>query len=93
VGGIPLWLVCLWLLFSTTFMHSLFWLRRCLWLAAPLAAVLGPASYWFGANLTGAELRTPLLTSLAIMAGGWALLFPAGIYLAAKLDSTRMEKR
>jgi hypothetical protein len=93
VVGIPLWLVCLWLLFATTFMHSLLWLRRCLWLAAPLAALLGPVSYWFGSNLTEAELRAPLLASLAIMAAGWALLFPAGIYLAARLDSTPVEAR
>ena len=90
-AGIPIWLVCLWLLFATTFMHSLLWMRRFLWLAAPLAAVLGPLSYWFGANLTEAELRTPLLTSLAIMAVGWAVLFPAGIFLAGRTNSTRIE--
>jgi len=93
IAGLPLWLVCLWLLFSTTFMHSLLWLRRFLWLAAPLAAVLGPASYWFGSNLTEAELRAPLPASLAIMAAGWALLFPGGIYLAAKFDSAHKEIR
>jgi hypothetical protein len=88
--GIPLWLVCLWLLFATTFTHSLLWLRRYLWLAVPLGGVFGPLSYWFGANLTDAELRTPVVASLAIMAAGWALLFPCGIYYAAKL---RLEPR
>jgi len=91
--GIPLWLVCLWLLFSTTFMHSLLWLRRHLWLAVPLGAVFGPASYWFGANLTEAELRLPVIESLAIMAAGWALLFPCGIYYAARLESANAEPR
>lgn len=93
VLGIPPWLVCLWLLFATTFMHSLLWLRRYLWLAAVLAAVLGPASYWLGSSLAAAELRAPLPVSLAIMAAGWALLFPGGIYLAARLDSTAGEAR
>jgi hypothetical protein len=93
IFGIPLWLVCLWLLFATTFMHSLLWLRRYLWLAALLAAVLGPVSYWLGSNLTEAELRAPLPASLAIMAVGWALLFPAGIYYAGKVNSTPTEIR
>jgi hypothetical protein len=91
LAGIPLWLVCLWILFATTFMHSLLWLRRFPWLAAVLAAVLGPASYWFGCNLTEAELRAPVLASLAIMAAGWALLFPAGIYAASRVDSNPAE--
>ena len=91
--GIPLWLVCLWLLFATTFMHSLLWLRRYLWLAIPLAAVFGPASYWFGANLTDSELRLPVIESLAIMAAGWALLFPCGIYYAAKFKPVIAETR
>jgi hypothetical protein len=89
LAGLPLWLVCLWLLFATTFMHSLSWLRRYLWLAVPLAGVFGPASYWFGANLTDAELRAPVIVSLAIMAAGWALLFPCGICYAAKLKEPR----
>jgi hypothetical protein len=95
--GIPLWLACLWLLFATTFMHSLLWMRRYLWLAAIMAAVLGPMSYWFGANLTDAELRLPVIASLAIMAAGWAVLFPCGIYYAAylrqKSDSIALESR
>ena len=86
--GIPLWLVCLWMIFATTFMHSLLWLRRFPWLAALLAAAFGPASYWIGTNLTEAELATPLYLSLAIMAAGWALLFPTGIYFAARLTAT-----
>ena len=89
--GLPLWLVCLWALFATTFSHSLFWLRGYLWLAAPLAAVLGPASYWFGTNLTDAELGSPLMVSLAVMAAGWSLLFPLGIYLAGSFAAVRKE--
>jgi len=85
--GIPLWLICLWLLFATTFMHSLFWLRQRLWLAALFAALLGPASYWAGSNLSTAQLAQPMLNSLAIMAAGWALLFPCGIYYAGKLKT------
>ena len=85
--GIPLWLVCLWMLFATTFMHGLFWMNRHLPLAVIFAAVLGPASYWLGSNLTDAELGLPLMTSLLIMAVGWAALFPCGIYYAGRLKT------
>ena len=85
--GIPLWLVCLWLLFATTFMHGLFWLSRRLWLAVIFAGVAGPATYWLGANLADVQLGIPVLTSLIVMAIGWAVLFPCGIYYAGKLKS------
>lgn len=82
VFGIPIWLICLWLLFATTFEYCLGWLKRYLWLAVVLAAILGPSSYWFGASLSDASIATPVLTSLMVMAGLWALFFPAGIYFA-----------
>jgi hypothetical protein len=56
-------------------------------LAVIFAAIFGPASYWAGSKLTDAELGLPLMTSLLIMAVGWALLFPCGIYYAGKLKS------
>ena len=82
--GIPVWLICIWILFATTFMHGLAWLNRYLWISALLAAALGPASYWFGARLSEANFGTPILTSLLVMACGWAALFPAGIYLTRR---------
>ena len=85
--GIPVWLVCLWLLFATTFMHALFWMSRHLPLAMVFAALMGPASYWLGSNLTNAEFGPPLLTSLLFMSVGWALLFPCGMYYAGRLKS------
>ena len=85
--GIPLWLVCLWILFATTFMHALAWLGRYLWLAGLLAAVFGPASYWFGVELTDAYFEVPILTSLLVMALGWSTLFPAAIYLSRRYQS------
>lgn len=84
--GIPVWLICLWVLFATTFMHSLSWLSRYLWIAAFLAAVLGPASYWIGSELSDAYFGTSILTSLVIMAAGWSTLFPAGIYLTHRYN-------
>jgi len=83
-AGIPAWLVCLWILFATTFMHALSWLSRYLWLALVSGAVLGPASYWLGSELNDAYLGTPVLTSMLVMALGWGTLFPAGIYLTRR---------
>jgi hypothetical protein len=82
--GIPIWLICLWALFATTFMHSLSWFSRYLWIAAIFAAVMGPASYWFGSELSDAYFGTPILISLVVMAVGWSILFPAGIYLTRR---------
>ncbi len=82
--GIPIWLICLWALFATTFMHALSWLNSYLWIAAVFAAVLGPASYWIGSELSDAYFGTPVLTSLVVMAVGWSMLFPAGIYFTRR---------
>ena len=82
--GIPLWLICLWVLFATTFMHALSWLNRYLWMAAVFAGVMGPASYWFGSELSDAYFGVPIITSLVVMAVGWSALFPAGIYLTRR---------
>lgn len=84
--AIPVWLICLWILFATTFMHGLSWLNRYLWIAAIFAAVLGPASYWSGVELTDAQFGLPTLTSLVVMAIGWSTLFPAGIYLTRRYE-------
>jgi len=82
--GLPIWLICLWLLFATTFHHSLCWLANHLWLAAVFAAVFGPISYWAGSQLSSADIGLPIIGSLAIIAAGWSLLFPAGIYFVGK---------
>ena len=86
-AGIPLWLVCLWILFATTFSHGLFWLNRFPWLAAVFAALLGPASYWLGSQLTEAWFGLSLFTSLSIMAVGWGVLFPCGMHYAGRLKA------
>ena len=91
--GIPIWLVCLWLLFATTFMHCLLWLRRYLRLVPVVAAVLGPATYWAGTALTDAELAAPLYQSLGVMALGWAVLFPFAVIYAGKLDNEYASKQ
>lgn len=74
---IPLWLLCLWILFACTLNHSLSWLKRWPLLAVLLGAIAGPSSYFAGSQLAGVELSTPLLFSLSLIAIIWATLLPA----------------
>ena len=82
--GLPVWMVCLWILFATTFMHSLLWLGQYLWLAAGFAAVFGPLSYWAGVEVSNASFGASISTSILVIGIGWAILFPAGIYMASR---------
>ncbi len=81
-GGLPPWLAMLWLLFATTFAHSLAWLQARLALAALLGAVCGPLSYIAGIALGAAATRFPPWQVALAMAPAWALLLPLLLYLA-----------
>ena len=74
---IPLWLMCLWVLFATTLSHSLAWLKDRLWLAALLGGVSGPMSYLAGSKLADVALSSPPLFSLVTISLCWAILLPA----------------
>lgn len=82
--SLPVWMVCLWILFATTFMHSLFWLSRYRWLSAIFGAVFGPISYLAGVKLTDAFFGASSTTSMLVIAAGWAVLFPVGMYMAVR---------
>lgn len=88
---LPLWLFLLWILFSTLIQHSLHWLQSRLWLAAILAGVSAPSSYWVGARLTDTGLGLGTATSLLVIGFYWALLLPAYLWLARRYlsDGTR----
>ncbi|ARN76298.1 hypothetical protein BST96_04430 [Oceanicoccus sagamiensis] len=77
---IPLWLLCLWVLFATTLNHSLGWLKERLWLAALLGAISGPMSYLAGSKLADVALSTPPLFSMLCISLCWAILLPAFYY-------------
>lgn len=74
--GIPIWLFCIWLVFSCTLNHSLKWLSKHLLLAMLMGAIAGPMSYFAGAQLTDVSLATPQIYSLIILACIWATLLP-----------------
>lgn len=73
---LPGWMAALWLAFATMFLHGFQWLRHRPLLAAAAGAVLGPASYYAGAQLHGVKLGM-ILTSFFICYGLlWAIMMP-----------------
>lgn len=72
----PLWLLCLWPLFATTFGYALRWLHDRFWICPLAGALLAPLSYLGGSRLAGIELLEPLPVALAIIGLAWALIFP-----------------
>jgi len=77
---IPVWLICLWVLFATTINHSLFWLALYPRTAALLTAFFAPVSYYAGVKLSDAQLSQPEYLPLIAVACGWAVAFPLALY-------------
>lgn len=84
-GMAAYWLICLWAIFATTLNVSLRWLRARLLAAAAFGAIGGPLAYYAGSRLGALELAAPgpALASIAI---GWAVLTPALLLVARRLD-------
>jgi hypothetical protein len=81
-GGIPPWLLVLWLFFASTLQHSLAWLQQRLWLAALLGASSGPLSYVAGLNLGAAVSSVPQWQVALAMAPAWMVLLPLLCFLS-----------
>jgi hypothetical protein len=84
-GTAPYWMVALWAIFATTLNVSLRSLRPHRWLAAALGAIGGPVAYYAGARLGALEFGTPA-PALAAIGIGWAILTPALLGAARRLD-------
>jgi len=84
-GLLPIWMVGLWLLFSSTLNTSLRWMRGRRMLSAAFGAIGGPMAYLGAAKLGAITVinQQGLLLSLAI---GWAILMPTFMWLAALFD-------
>ena len=78
-------MVALWAIFATTLNVSLRSLRPHRWLAALLGAIGGPVAYYAGARLGALEFGTPA-PALAAIGIGWAILTPALLGTARRLD-------
>ncbi|MDH3287056.1 MAG: DUF2878 domain-containing protein [Betaproteobacteria bacterium] len=81
----PYWMVALWAIFATTLNVSLRSLRPHLGLAALLGAAGGPAAYYAGARLGALELPAAGI-ALGAIGIGWAILTPALLRAARRLD-------
>jgi hypothetical protein len=84
-GTAAYWMVALWALFATTLNVSLRSFRARPGLGAALGALGAPAAYYAGARLGALEM-TSLGAALAAVAVGWALIAPALLAAARRLD-------
>jgi hypothetical protein len=82
--NLPVWMVCLWILFATTFMHSMAWLSGYSWVSVFVGAVFGPMSYWAGVEFSDASFGASPIMSMVVIAAGWAILFPIGLYMTVR---------
>ena len=81
----PWWILALWVLLATTLHRSMRWLQSGLLLPAVLGAIAAPLSYLAGARL-GALTLVQLRPALLAQAAGWAVLLPALLRLARRLN-------
>ena len=78
----PIWLVCLWALFSMSLRLSMRWLWSRLWLSALLGAIFGPISYAAGSKLGILDFGSPKLVCLALSSLSWMIAMPVLVVCA-----------
>lgn len=80
----PLWILSLWAGFAFTLNHSMHWLTARPLLVSPLAAILGPLSYYGASRVWGAvTITAPLMHAVGLLGLCW-LLSMAVLSLAAR---------
>lgn len=79
---IPFWLLVIWLGLAITPHHSLSWMKNRLRLSMLLGALGGPFAYWAGVRLGAASFNWSQLSSIALLAVVWGLLWPAVMYFS-----------
>jgi hypothetical protein len=85
-GGfpIPLWLAVVWVALAALPHHSLAWMKKRILLSVLFGSLGGPLAYWAGVRLGAATFHWPLLSSLALLAVVWALLWTGVMAVAAR---------
>ncbi len=81
----PSWMIAMWVSFATTLNVALRWLHGRYGLALVFGALGGPLAYFAGERLGGVVFPEPLL-ALGAVGFGWALIAPALVWLAVRLD-------
>lgn len=90
---IPLWLIVLWLAFSSTLVLSLDFLGRNKWLAALAGAVAFPVNYSVGERLDAVAFGQPAIAIAVTLACIWALLLPMLFMITRQFREVRCEAR
>ena len=81
---IPLWLAVIWAALASLPHHSLGWMKKRILLSVLFGALGGPLAYWAGVRLGAATFHWPILSSLALLAVIWALLWTGVMAVAAR---------
>ena len=84
-GLIPVWMMALWAIFSTTLNVSLRWMRGKHLTAILFGFIGGPLAYLAGQKL-GAMDMVSYNNILVVLAIGWGLMMPAMLWLSEILD-------
>ena len=81
----PLFMIGLWLAFSTTFKTSLFWLHSRILLSAGIGFLVSGPSYYAGEKLGALILARPYLESLSLIGIVWCVAFPLLLFLSRRI--------
>jgi hypothetical protein len=81
----PIWILAMWPLLAITLNVSLRWLKGKPWLAALFGGIGGPLAFLAGERL-GAVMFPDMYLAMAVLALGWACLFPLMTKLAERHD-------
>lgn len=92
----PLWILSLWAGFALTLNHSMQWLTARPLLLVPLAALIGPTSYYAASRAWGAvTIIAPLAQALGVLGLCWLVAMSVLCFAARRLgrephDSLRL---
>lgn len=75
-GVAPVWILLMWMQFSTTLDHSMSWLRGRPWISAAAGLVGGPLAFWAGERLGAIVFAPPRVRGYLVLALVWAAALP-----------------
>lgn len=85
IGLAPLWIVAMWISFSTTIDISLSWLNGRKVLSTLFGFIGGPLAFYGGEKLGAVDFPDRDLSFL-VLAIGWGVIFPLLFYISNSLD-------
>jgi hypothetical protein len=86
---VPVWILALWVAFASTLNVSLAWMQGRYLLSVLFGAGGGPLAY-FGAQNIGA-VNLPDTMSYVALGVGWAVITPALLYFASRLNDSKVD--